>query len=266
MFELNLFAANLFVIKKWLGQLLMPLPFSLSLLLLALLLLWFTRFQKTGKLLATCSLVIVALMGMRPVSYELARGLEQTFPPFEIRQHPDIEAIVVLGNGHVSDPAIPERAWQNNIALARTLEGVRLAQAYPQATLVFSGYVSGDPLSNAEVNARMAASLGIERSRMTLFENNKDTHDEAVSISRYLKGKRVALVSSATHLPRAMALYQGQGLDAVPAPTDYTAKQSQVAQPLYSYLPKGRYLMYSEAAIHEWIGVWWARLRGQVND
>ncbi|MNJ37662.1 hypothetical protein D3C77_324910 [compost metagenome] len=101
---------------------------------------------------------------------------------------------------------------------------------------------------------------------MTLFENNKDTHDEAVSISAHLKGKRVALVSSATHLPRAMALYRGQGLDAVPAPTDYTAKQSQVAQPLYSYLPKGRYLMYSEAAIHEWIGVWWARLRGQVND
>ena len=52
----------------------------------------------------------------------------------------------------------------------------------------------------------------------------------------------------------------------MPAPTDYTAKQSQVAQPLYSYLPKGRYLMYSEAAIHEWIGVWWARLRGQVNE
>ncbi len=59
----------------------MPLPFSLSLLLLALVLLWFTRFQKTGKLLATLSLLLVTLMGMRPVSYELARGLEQTFPP-----------------------------------------------------------------------------------------------------------------------------------------------------------------------------------------
>jgi uncharacterized SAM-binding protein YcdF (DUF218 family) len=109
----------------------------------------------------------------------------------------------------------------------------------------------------------MAASLGIPRARMTLFENNKDTHDEAVSIAAHLNGKRVALVSSATHLPRAMALYRSQGLDAVPAPTDYTAKQSQELQPLYSYLPKGRYLMYSEAAIHEWIGVWWARLRGR---
>ena len=261
MFELNLFVA-----KKWLGQLLMPLPFSLSLLLLALLLLWFTRFQKTGKLLATCALLLITLMGMRPVSYELARPLEQTFPPFETSLHPDIDAIVVLGNGHVSDLAVPMRSWQNNIAQARTLEGVRLAQAYPQAQLIFSGYVAGDPLSNAEVNALMAQSLGVDRSRMTLFENNKDTHDEAVSISRYLKGKRVALVSSATHLPRAMALYRGQGLDAVPAPTDYTAKQSQQPQPLYSYLPKGRYLMYSEAAIHEWIGVWWARLRGQVNE
>ena len=123
----------MFELKKWLGQLLMPLPFSLSLLLLALALLWFTRFQKSGKLLATLSLVIIALMGMRPVSYELARSLEQTYPPFEVSQHPHIEAIVVLGNGHVSDPAVPMRSWQNNIALARTLEGVRLAQAYPEA-------------------------------------------------------------------------------------------------------------------------------------
>lgn len=261
-----MFELNLFVVKKWLGQLLMPLPFSLSLLLLALLLLWFTRFQKTGKLLATLSLIVVALMGMWPVSYQLARPLEQALPAFEVNLHPDIQAIVVLGNGHSSDPAVPERAWQNHIALARTLEGVRLAHAYPNAELIFSGYVAGDPLSNAEVNARMAASLGIPRTRMTLFENNKDTHDEAVSISAHLKGKEVALVSSATHLPRAMALYQSQGLNAVPAPTDYTAKQSQVAQPLYSYLPRGRFLMYSEAALHEWIGVWWARWRGQVNE
>ena len=98
-------------------------PFSLSLLVLALVLLWFTRFQRTGKLLATLSLVIIALMGTRPVSYELARSLEQTYPPFEVSQHPDIQAIVVLGNGHVSDPAVPERSWQNNISLARTLEG-----------------------------------------------------------------------------------------------------------------------------------------------
>lgn len=261
-----MFELNLFVIKKWLGQLLMPLPFSLSLLLLALALLWFTRFQRSGKLLATLALLLIALMGTFPVSYQLARPLEQAYPPFEISQHPDIAAIVVLGNGHVSDPAVPERSWQNNVSLARTLEGVRLAQAYPEAELIFSGAVAGDPLSNAEVNARMAMSLGIPRARMTLFENNKDTHDEAVSLARHLQGKRVALVSSATHLPRAMALYRGQGLDAVPAPTDYTAKQSQEPQPLYTYLPRGRYLMYSEAAIHEWIGVWWARLRGQVNE
>ncbi|MGL5289785.1 MAG: envelope biogenesis factor ElyC, partial [Aeromonas sp.] len=84
----------MFMLKKWLGQLLMPLPFSLSMLLIAVLLLWFTRFQKTGKLLATLALLIVTLMGMRPVSYQLARGLEQTFPPFEVSLHPDIKAIV----------------------------------------------------------------------------------------------------------------------------------------------------------------------------
>ncbi|KUE79153.1 envelope biogenesis factor ElyC [Aeromonas schubertii] len=256
----------MFVIKKWIGHLLMPLPFGLSLLLLALLLLWFTRFQKSGKLLATLSLVVIATFGLRPVSVELARPLEQANPPFAVAEHPRIDAIVVLGNGHVSDPAIPLTSWQNNIALARTLEGVRLAKAYPEATLIFSGYAAGDPLSNAEVNARMAESLGIPRTRMQLFENNKDTHDEAVSIARALTGQQVALVTSATHMPRALALYRAEGMTPIPAPTDFTAKESQAPLPLYSYLPKGRYLMYSEAALHEWIGQLWSRLRGQSNE
>ena len=52
---------------------------------------------------------------------------------------------MVLGNGHVSDPAVPERSWQNNIALARTLE-VRLAQAYPQAELIFQAMYREIPL------------------------------------------------------------------------------------------------------------------------
>jgi hypothetical protein len=63
-----------------------------------------------------------------------------------VSQHPDIQAIVVLGNGHVSDPAIPERAWQNNISLARTLEGVRLALAYPEAELVSPAQWPGIPV------------------------------------------------------------------------------------------------------------------------
>lgn len=256
----------MFVIKKWLGQLLMPLPFSLTLLLLALLLLWFTRFQKSGKLLASLALVLLCAFAMRPVSIELARPLEQANPPFEVKTHPHLDAIVVLGNGHVSDPTVPLTSWQNPISLARTLEGVRLARAYPNAILIFSGSVAGDPLSNAEVNARVAEQFGIPRSRMRLFENNMDTHDEAVSIAHALVGQQVALVTSATHMPRALALYRAQGLAPIPAPTDYTAKQSPQAQPLYSYLPRGRYLTYSEAALHEWVGQLWSQLRGQTNE
>lgn len=256
----------MFVVKKWLGYLLMPLPFSLTLLLVALFLLWFTRFQKTGKLLATGAFILIGLLASKPVSYDLARPLEQTYPPFAISAHAGLDAIIVLGNGHVSDPAVPPYSWQNNISQSRTLEGVRLALAYPNAMLIFSGYAEGDPLSNAEVNARVAESLGITRQRMRLFENNKDTHDEAVSIARVLKGQNVALVTSATHMPRAMALYQAQGLRPIAAPTDYTARDSGLSLPLYAYLPRGRYLMYSEAALHEWIGQLWSRLRGQTNE
>ncbi len=173
MFELTLFTA-----KKWLGQLLMPLPFSLSLLLLALALLWFTRFQKTGKLLATFSLLLITLMGMRPVSYELARSLEQTYPPFEVSLHPHIDAIVVLGNGHVSDPAVPERAWQNNISLTRTLEGVRLAQAIDWDAIEqeYSGHFAAG--GKVAIPARMAFGVLVIRAAC------RTTDSETVEIVR----------------------------------------------------------------------------------
>ena len=146
----------------------------------------------------------------------LPAAWSRPIPVSEVSQHPDIQAIVVLGNGHVSDPAIPERAWQTTSPW-RTLEGFAWL-ANPEAELVSPAPVAGDPLSNAEVSARMAASLGIPRARMTLFETTKTPMTRRSASPPTSTAKQVALVSSATHLPRAMALYRSQGLDAVPAP------------------------------------------------
>jgi hypothetical protein len=72
--------AQLVCHQKWLGHLLMPLLLSLLVGAGARAAL-VHPLSKSGKLLATLSLLIIALMGTRPVSYELARSLEQTYPP-----------------------------------------------------------------------------------------------------------------------------------------------------------------------------------------
>ena len=219
----------MFWLKKWLGGLLMPLPFTLMLIVLGLLLLWFTRRQRLGKSLCTLGTLLLLTLSLRPVSVELLRPLEQQFPPFPASQ--SVDFILVLGHGHVSDPTIP---------------------------------LTSQPISNAY--ARIAEHYGIPRRDMILIEDAYDTHDEVTRYQGVIGNQVAALVTSASHMPRAMALARQLNLRVIPAPTDYQGRLAQALIPSHGYLPQGRYLMYSEMALHEWIGAIWHQWRQQSKE
>ena len=250
--------------KKWLGGLLMPLPFTLMLIVLGLLLLWFTRRQRLGKSLCTLGTLLLLTLSLRPVSVELLRPLEQQYPPFPASQ--SVDFILVLGHGHVSDPTIPLTSQPISNAYARILEAIDIKRRNPQAKLVLSGSVSGDPISCAEMYARIAEHYGIPRRDMILIEDAYDTHDEVTRYQGVIGNQVAALVTSASHMPRAMALARQLNLRVIPAPTDYQGRLAQAPIPSHGYLPQGRYLMYSEMALHEWIGAIWHQWRQQSKE
>ncbi len=249
----------IFMLKKCLGLLLMPLPFSMLLVCVGLIFLCFTRRQKSGKTLIALSVVMLVTFSVRPVSVALNRPLEQQYSAFSDTQ--PVDYIVVLGHGHVSDPTIPLYSQLTEAASARIQEAIRIKRLNPQAHMVFSGSVSGDPYSCAEMYARVAESYGIPRKDMTLIENAKDTEEEVIQDSKLIGKHSTALVTSASHMPRAMQLFQKSGVQVIPAPAQFVGRNSQGDIPLYGYLPSGRYLMYSEMALHEWIGMLWNYIR-----
>ena len=79
-------------------------------------------------------------------------------------------------------------------------------------------------------------------------------------------GKTAALVTSAYHMPRAMAMARGAGFNPTAAPTDFKAKLAQRPLPFYSQLPSSRWLYHSTLGVHERLGLLWTRLRGQSKD
>jgi uncharacterized SAM-binding protein YcdF (DUF218 family) len=254
----------MFWLKKWLGGLLMPLPFTLALIVLGLLLLWFTRRQRLGKTMCTLGALLLIAFSLRPVSVDLLRPLEQQYPPFPIGQ--SVDFILVLGHGHVSDPTVPLTSQPISNAYARILEAIDIKRRNPQAKLVLSGNISSDPISCAEMYARIAEHYGVSRRDMILIEDAYDTHDEVTRYRSIIGDHTAALVTSASHMPRAMGLIRQAGLHVIPAPTDYLGRQAQRPIPSYGYLPEGRYLMYSETALHEWIGAIWSQLRNQSKE
>jgi len=65
----------LFNLKKLIGALLMPLPTLLLLMGLALLLLWSTRWQKSGKTILTLSWLLLLLFSLQPLANRLLRPI-----------------------------------------------------------------------------------------------------------------------------------------------------------------------------------------------
>lgn len=245
----------MYVLKKTIGSLLMPMPVFLILLALGLWLFW--RKQRRRAVQAMVSaLAWITLLSYAPFSSLLLSPLESQYP----RWTPDdstVRYILVLGSGHDDDARLPLSSWPHGIGLARIVEGVHVYRSSPGAKLVFSGARGNTRFSDARANAEVAISLGVEPNDIFLLETSKDTVEEARD-AKALIGERgsVVLVTSAAHMPRAMALFHDAGIFPKAAPTDFEAKSGQLNQ-----WPCSVGMRLSERAFHEYLGLLWMQLK-----
>ncbi|GGB51470.1 membrane protein [Oceanisphaera marina] len=253
--------------KKWLGSLLLPLPLLLIMTFLGLWLLH-KQHKRSGRTLVLLSLLSLCLLSTRPVANALMAPLETQYPthlPALRTQGQDpIQDIVVLGAAQAADPSLPLLSQLGHAGLVRISEGVSLAHAYPEARLIVSGYAGGEGRSSAELYAAVAQALGIAESRIIALPLPKDTAEEAMAIAPLIHGRHALLVTSASHMPRAMALFHHQGAKPTAAPVGHHVKESQGSLPLYTYLPSARYLERSEIAWHEYLGLLKEAVSGQL--
>ena len=174
-----------------------------------------------------------------------------------------IRWIVVLGGGLASDPRLPANSQISAATLARLVEGVRLYKTLPGSKLLLSGGRVFNPVPEAEPMARVAVLLGVKPQDIRLESDSLDTAQQAKDIAKMIGQGKLILVTSAAHMPRALALFKKQGLEPIPAPTNYQALESQQLCP-GDFLPRADSLEKETSAVHEYLGLAWAWLRGEV--
>ena len=263
----------LFWLKKVVGYWLMPLPFSLFLIVAGLVLMRFTARRRLGRGLALSGGLWLLFCTNSGVGTWLVRGLEATYlaQPVLVAGAPlpapllRCEFVAVLGGGNSDVPAWPANNQLSSSALSRIVEAVRLARQMPQARLIVSGPANethGGP-THAHLLAEVAVSLGVKRDRILEISTARDTEQEAVAIRALTGNAPVALVSSAWHLPRAMALCRKQGIDAIACPADYVARDLDLRFTDFLTWNIGG-LERSTKAMYELIGATWSGLRGKT--
>ena len=252
-----------FLLKKILGLAFMPLTICLLLFALGLV---YIALRRSREALApfVIGTVLLYACSLNTVAAFLVRPLERAYPALDlssqkVRSLP-VKWVVVLGSGHWTDRSIPPGAMLNEDALYRLTEGIRVANRFPGSVLILSGGKILDEQSNAQVMAAAAAGLGFDPSRMVLSDKALDTRDEALHIRKMVGKEAFVLVTTASHMVRAMKLFEKEGLSPIPAPTCYRDKGG----PEY-FLPFVDNIKTCHLAVHEYLGLAWAFVRGQVS-
>jgi uncharacterized SAM-binding protein YcdF (DUF218 family) len=257
-----------FVLSKTLGVFLVPSNLIMTLAGIGLGM-TFSKYRQTGRWLLACCVAALLICGMSPIGPLMLLPLENRFPPWKPEMG-DPAGIVVLGGGVDPELTAARGSPAMNSSGVRIVVAAELAKRYPKARLVYVGGNStfgSTELSEADVAAQIFSKLGISDDRMQLERKSRNT-DENVRFSLQLvdpkPGERWLLVTSASHMPRAMGLFRKAGLTVDPYPVDWrTGGWSD----LYNFQTNWMAgLDLTDKAAHEWLGLIAYRLTGKIDE
>lgn len=207
---------------------------------------------------AVAALAVLSLLAMTPlVANALVSYLERplTAAPACRSMPPSIG--VVLAGGVDRLPAHDGDFSVLNMASRRRMEyAVRWwrEHQHEHVRLVVSGkQFRGDRPARASLLAGYARALGMPADALLLERRSLTTRQSARNVAKqFPPPARIALVTSAMHMPRARAAFHAVGFEVCPLPTDY--RVVPVAPPGY-LVPRSSALTKTEAALHEMIGI-----------
>lgn len=180
------------------------------------------------RVLTAATLSIVWLLGA-PFAATIALGLlEAQYPPFDRATTARFDAIIVLSGGVSGAGSLRPTDQLTGHSVQRTLCGADLfAQGFAQRLVLSGGdsVIFGEGPREAIAMKKLAVRLGVPEDSVLLEEQSRSTYENAVGVKRVLGESSILLVTSASHMPRAVALFRKQGFNVTPAPCNYDVRE-----------------------------------------
>lgn len=256
----------MFVISKIAGFVLLPSNLIGLAAILGVLALLFGK-ARTGATLLVLAALLFVVRGWAPAGRFALAVLEDQFP------RPDVEGpvtgIVMLGGAINTHITAARGQGTLNAAGERVTTVAALARRFPEARLLLSGGgsdLTGNERTTESAVARdLLVAMGTDQARIELEEKSRTTCENAtqsLAMARPAEGDRWLLVTSASHMPRAVACFRAAGFPVIPYPVDFRTRGQDDWQP-FGAASDG--LADSDLAAHEWIGLVTYRLLGRTD-
>jgi uncharacterized SAM-binding protein YcdF (DUF218 family) len=208
--------------------------------------------------------IVLWVLSMPFTGDRLMQTVYRGYSRLPVTSMPHAYAIVVLSGMVDMIEGAPLGEWSG--AVDRFEGGIELYKAGKAPTLIFTaGSIPCLPRRDPEgvLLAKRALLLGVPKEAIKVTEKVVNTAEESIAVGRMLGAlpgsrKTILLVTSASHMPRALMLFQRIGLQVIPYPVDFVVNEHEGLS-ILSFLPGADALQNSERAIREMIGITYYR-------
>jgi len=222
-----------------------------------------------GRGLVVTSLLLLLLLSLSPVRDGLMHPLEFHYPALDATQVRSGDVIVVLGGGvNRHAPEYGGRDFLSKPALMRAAFALSLAKKSGADVWVSGGApLHDDQQAEGKIMRRWMIENGLAPTHIHAENGSNNTWQNAALLRPLLAAssvQRVLLVTTAWHMPRAVWSFDQVGIVVVPAPCDYSSPPRSYT--LLDWLPDAATFSDSALALHEYLGLFYYRLRYGVNN
>jgi uncharacterized SAM-binding protein YcdF (DUF218 family) len=226
--------------------------------------------RRNGSLwMPVISWVLLTVISCTPIASILLAGLENQNPKVQLNQLPAADAILCLGGG--VEPSLSEptgfhlKSGADRLSTALTLAAAGRAPllilgggGYPHEGRIFS---EADAVRDYLANH---VSLNIQWHSIGVCS---DTHDEALKVAAVMKQrslKRLLLVTSASHMPRTLAVFRKTDVQVIPVPCNYHSSLNHLGDLYWFHWPDYHGFEKFACWMHEIIGHYVYLWRGWI--
>lgn len=228
------------------------LPPGCMVLLLAALTFYLFKRSAAGKFAAVLIALLLYFASLMPTAQLLTHGLESRYT-----QQSAVKADVIAVSG------VPDIDGEGALAAAgmnRLATGMRLQRMLGVPLIVSGGQVFKDSGGEAEIAKRVLISMGVKENMVytdTKALNTRQNAQNIITASKEKGWKRIIVVTSALHMPRAMqnfAAVKDSDMEVTAYPCDYLSSGKIVISP-FSFVPQAYALDLTAMALKEYLAL-----------
>jgi uncharacterized SAM-binding protein YcdF (DUF218 family) len=180
-----------------------------------------------------------------------------------------LSCMIVLGGVFESEVTTARGGIEFNQAADRFVEALRLALRYPQSRILISGgdgSFSGVYESEAQASERFFTAFGVPAERMVKDSTSRTTYENTVNTTQLLDTaglKDCALITSAFHMPRSVALFKKAGISVTPWPADFRTSGKVTLG--FDFTQPALNAQLTATAVREWMALVGYRIAGRID-